>query len=322
MRLSKRYLAVIGLVLLLAVLFSINVPKTLSILSTARVEWLVAAFGVTLVSVCGKALKWRGIVNQERDVVSFPESVSVFFKAFFLSILTPARIGEFARALYVRDRIGLVKGFASVLVDRLIDIVLLLGFALLGVLVIAQTVGRQVVSPFLIGVIAVVFVLLVRLGLSRYGKAVFDALARRVVSEKDQPAVLSHAAELWTHLRTVLSSPSTMLFAVTLGIVNWLVGFVAPYLIARSLGLHPDFVFFAGVIALVSLLDVLPISVAGIGTRDAALVLLLAQVGIDAETAVSFSFLYFLIGYVAIAIIGGILFTRQPLPTALKRQQQ
>jgi uncharacterized membrane protein YbhN (UPF0104 family) len=77
------------------------------------------------------------------------------------------------------------------------------------------------------------------------------------------------------------------------------------YLLAQSLGLGISLDRFFAVIPLVYMITVLPISLGGLGVREGALVVLLAQFGVAASDAVTLSFLVYL-SRVAVAFIGGI----------------
>jgi uncharacterized membrane protein YbhN (UPF0104 family) len=83
-----------------------------------------------------------------------------------------------------------------------------------------------------------------------------------------------------------------------------------------ALALHLD----AGVVpitfavALGSLITLLPISISGLGTREAAMIAYLATVGIPAEAALSFSLLVFVTFYVAGGLIGAVAWWIKPVP--------
>ncbi len=77
--------------------------------------------------------------------------------------------------------------------------------------------------------------------------------------------------------------------------------FLARYVIALSLGLPLSFFDVALISVLMAIVTFLPISIAGLGTREAAVVYLFSLFGLDKETAVLFSLLIFTIDILTIS---------------------
>jgi uncharacterized membrane protein YbhN (UPF0104 family) len=74
-----------------------------------------------------------------------------------------------------------------------------------------------------------------------------------------------------------------------LTLASWAVTYLANYLYCVGLGLPVGYLEIAGISAVASLVASLPISIAGAGTRDAALIALLAPYGVDPPRAVALS---------------------------------
>jgi len=72
-------------------------------------------------------------------------------------------------------------------------------------------------------------------------------------------------------------------------VVSWAVTYTANYLFCIGLGLPVGYLEIAGISAVASLVAALPISIAGAGTRDAALIAMLAPYGVDPVQAVALS---------------------------------
>jgi uncharacterized protein (TIRG00374 family) len=62
------------------------------------------------------------------------------------------------------------------------------------------------------------------------------------------------------------------------------------YALARSLGISISFLYLSMSFSVAALISLLPISIGGLGTREAALILLLGRVSLTAETVVVLSF--------------------------------
>ena len=96
-------------------------------------------------------------------------------------------------------------------------------------------------------------------------------------------------ADLDWESHTLRVGPGTAALVVALTAVSWAITYAANYLYCSSLGLPVGYLEIAAISALCSLIAALPISIAGAGTRDAALIAILAPLGIAPAEAVALS---------------------------------
>lgn len=65
------------------------------------------------------------------------------------------------------------------------------------------------------------------------------------------------------------------------------------YCVVRAMGLQPDFVAFCAIVAIVNMLIALPVSISGIGVREALFKTFLVLLGIGPDHAIAFSLTFF-----------------------------
>lgn len=107
--------------------------------------------------------------------------------------------------------------------------------------------------------------------------------------------------------------PGTQALALLLSVIVQGAGVVQVWVIGLALRLDVPLAHFAVAVPLVALFTLLPISVGGHGLREAALVLLLAPVGVDAATAVTLSLLW-LASCALVGSVGGLIHLVGPHP--------
>jgi hypothetical protein len=95
-----------------------------------------------------------------------------------------------------------------------------------------------------------------------------------------------------------------LLTTLLLALIFHALGATVLYLLARGINIDVSFIDFIWVYAAVSLVRALPISVAGLGAREAVFVLLLGPLGVDSEAAVTLGLLA-LANQLALAVLGG-----------------
>ena len=124
-----KWLAIaVGLLIFLFILSQINIVQVGSILSQANLLYYVSAIALMLVLIYLKGIKWKLILSSQG--VEFPaiKCAKYFCVGFFFSSVTPGRAGDLARALYIKSA-RLPLALSSVVLDRIIDIAMLVAFA-------------------------------------------------------------------------------------------------------------------------------------------------------------------------------------------------
>lgn len=315
MRAGIKLLSLVGIVLFLLILSRINLAGLGAIFAYTNPVLLLLALMVNGIAILLKAVKWRIIVNSVKPDFSLGESIKGFFVGFAFSTLTPAKIGDFIKVFYVKDdRCGMGSSLSTVVIDRLIDIVLLLAMALLGISIFAIHYRIEVLSLgtlilLVAGIAAGMYVMLNRRILSLLLRPFFD----RFIPDPHKDAVSSYFDDFFQGLVAFSHDRPRFTWGLGMGIASWIPPFLYGYLLALSLGIELSPFFFVLVIPVLGLLDLLPISISGIGTRDIALIFLFGLRGISPEQAVAFSLLYLFTSYWLVALVGALLYLRYPI---------
>jgi uncharacterized protein (TIRG00374 family) len=110
-----------------------------------------------------------------------------------------------------------------------------------------------------------------------------------------------------------------LLDSLLLTALSYAIYFGQTYLIGLAIGLPLDYITVAMVVAIGILVGYIPITFAGLGTRDAALIFLFGRYGITAASALSFAFLYNLVYIACVGMISVFFWMRLPNRGELKR---
>ena len=90
----------------------------------------------------------------------------------------------------------------------------------------------------------------------------------------------------------------TGVLAFILTCCAYCLGFLMAFCVARSVDISVSFTYFCVAMVSISLAQLLPISIGGFGTREAAAIGLLGGNGNTREQVLAFSFLYFAVMYI------------------------
>jgi uncharacterized protein (TIRG00374 family) len=245
--------------------------------------------------------------------LDFPTAAALYTVGLFYGATTPGQAGDLLKAVYVRDRgQPLAPAMLSVVLDRLFDLLVMAALATLGIFAL----GQLLPSRELQGAV----VLLMGLGLATL--TVF-LVARRprewaltVALPRVAPRLQGTLGRWNDQLRTLTLRPGLVVELGLLSLGSAFFTFVRLWLLFLALGLSlvPLYVV-VGASALIAVLQVLPISIAGVGVRDAVLIAVLLPYGYSAEQALTLSALFLLINLEHI-LVGFIFSFWYPLGTA------
>jgi uncharacterized protein (TIRG00374 family) len=241
-----------------------------------------------------------------------------YFGSLFVGFLTPGRLGEFVKAMYVSqdDNVSFAKAFSSVLADRLFDLyaLLLVGIAALLTLTVENTAVVALTGSALLLTLPLVLFL---------NDTTFRWLQQAGL-RLGRPGQKIFARESWLlEMRQGLCELrwQWLLMATGLTVLAYAILFGQCYLLALALKVPAGFVPVSYAVALGSLVTLLPISISGLGTREAAMIAYLSTIGVSAEAALSLSLLIFITFYIVGGLMGAVAWWMNPISVPLKRVQ-
>ena len=160
--------AAIGILVSLAciylVLRGVDLGKTADILGGARPAWLVLALAGVAADLFFRALRWQCLIAPIKPV-PLRRLSAYMLVGYLANNVLPARLGELVRSHYLGDREGISRSatLGTVVVERIVDTVVLVGIGAAAILVL--NIRGVVASAVLVGV-ALAGVLVVALAIA------------------------------------------------------------------------------------------------------------------------------------------------------------
>lgn len=262
-----------------------------------------------------KAWRWRIIMNElGLQPPSVAEISKIYTVGLFLGGTTPGQSGDFAKALYLRNANRPMPSLLfSIFIERLCDVAAMAVMALIGLAALAHTLDASMqvaVQNSTFAMAAVIFLMLPALLIKR-SRDWGIGLLRLLVPNRFRPK-FDQITNQFTALDITLK-PALMLVVATMGSAVSTAIRIALLFAAMGLSLIPLSAVL-GVTGQISLLQALPISISGIGIRDAVLIGLLHSYEYSSAIAIALSGLFLLINVEHI-IIGFLYSLRYPIPS-------
>jgi uncharacterized membrane protein YbhN (UPF0104 family) len=238
------------------------------------------------------ALRWQIVVEAMPYRLGFGRALSVVLAAWPLALVTPSRASDFLRALGVRRQVPLAPGTGSVLAEKVVDLAILLVLAAAGAALESLWLFSVLLAGALVFELAVVALLLAYRGrLTRW------------------PIVRKHAQkveDLFLAFDALLRAPGRLAAACGVSVLIRVLTLAITYALLR--GVDADVTLFdtCALWPVAVLIGLAPVTLAGVGTRDATFLYLLSARGhlVTRANILAATMGYSAIAVVAFAILG------------------
>jgi uncharacterized protein (TIRG00374 family) len=313
---TRWLLRLIGPAILVFFLLTTDLGKILDNLRDLRWAPLLLSLALYPLFVAVKAWRWNILMRElGMQAPSLGYSMILYTIGLFLGGATPGQSGDFIKAWYLRERgQPLSSALFSILLDRLFDFLIMAILSLLGLVAFLHIFPAALQTPIqaaTLGFAAVIALLLPAL-MARRPRDWLMNVALRLAPHRLRPAI-----ERWRKQFADLNMRPAFMIALLLAtIASATSTMLRLWLLFEALELHIPLLALVSSMALVAILQALPISFSGVGIRDAILVAVLANYGYLADKAIALSTL-FLLTNIEHILIGFLISLRHPLGRTL-----
>ncbi len=313
---------IVSAVCLWFAMHDVRPAEVLSALGRANYLGFAVLVALTLLGFWLRALRWRWLITGPR-----PVGMGALFSAtmigFMANNLLPLRLGEFVRAWALGRRVGLSKAtvFATVVVERVVDMIALIAIFGLAVLIHPIVEGseaarlvRRGATAMIVGAATLTVLMVMLERQPRLARALVARLPARLPARLREraAAMLDHFIDGLALFRDL----PRLLWVFALSFVMF--GVVALSLTASMWAFRIQAPWYAGPVMLVitAIGIMVPAAPGYIGTMNIACKVGLRLFGVGAETSVPFSWFYWAGQWLPITLVGLLYLRREGLSLA------
>jgi uncharacterized protein (TIRG00374 family) len=256
-----------------------------------------------------RAIRWRWMLRQAglSPAQGFPipgnkGMLEILLLSWFVNCVVPAKLGDAYRCYLLKRRssVPISRSLGTILAERLTDLaVLFVTMAIAGFIAFRGHLPSEATRTLWIGSVLLVVGAIAILCLW-YG--------RHIVEGRLPDRFRSQFAQLHDSIFACLRQPWK---PVGISLLIWFADGMRLYLVARSLSADVSFSVAVFVALMSALLTILPITPAGLGVVEVAMIGVLKLVDVDGNLAGSIAFMDRLITYWSLVLIGLILYVRR-----------
>lgn len=295
---ARRYPALLApaitvIVLVLLIRHVAGASEWLVALRTVRWELVPIPVALCAFNVAFAVVRWRVIVRAMGYDFPFGVGLNAVLAAWPLSVVIPSRAGDLFRPVCVRQYMPVFAGVGSTLAEKAVDVQSLCLLSLVGTAAHGQWPLFSVAAAILIAEWVSLFLL------GRYREHVLGLrLLRRWETKLRQ---------MFIAFDSLRARPRYLVKLVGASLIAWMVTATMVYLLLLAVGAPIPIVQVASVWPLALFVGLIPVTTAGMGTRDAAFLYLVTATSAAAPEAAPVllaTFAYSLISAWLFAIIG------------------
>jgi len=210
---------------------------------------------------------------------------NVLMATFPLTAVMPSKAGDFIRAYYLKDEIPMTRTIGSVLTEKVFDVVVLIAFSLLGMMYCQHY--ELFWFIFISLTLVSLFVLVLRSDPSLPVGGSWNDRINNIAQS----------------MRSLLDNRALFVKAALYSIIIWILAMLQILMFFYALHINVDLLYLFANMPIAIFVGMLPVTIGGMGTRDAAIIFLFSDYGTVSEL-LAVGMLFSLFRYWLLSIIG------------------
>ncbi len=265
----------------------IDAKSVIQVLSSANLVYILASILVLALIVPIAVFRWQIILKVTGHPLPFWRCFNIFMVALPLTSITPSKSGDVIKAYYLKDEIPMSITIGTVFTERVFDVLSLIIISIIGSIFYFKIEFLVILTP----------VLLVVTGLL----VVISNSNLKIPLIKDS---WNSKLQNMTHSMSSLTKNRKAFYVVLLlSFVSWILAVFQTVLFFYALHINIPFLFTMANVPIAIFVGLIPVTLGGMGTRDAAIILLFSEYA-QANQLLSVGILFSLIRYWIPSITG------------------
>jgi len=261
---AKKFLPLIGIIILIYLVFRLDVEKIKDAFLSIQPIYILFSLSLTIPALFFRNYSWQLVQKEQKIKLSFIQSLKILLIGSFYAIFTPGFLGHLIRVPYMKEKTGEPYGklFVNVFIEVTLRTTVVILMMLAGSLLILGMFSQIFVYIILI---VVIWLLLLLYFIKRErGERLFNSLIKYFLPNRLKDSSYKFVNTFYTDfpkIRRLIIPLVVGTFAIIL--VNFQI-----YLFVMALGINIPYLYFLLLTPIATIISFLPITVAGLGTRE------------------------------------------------------
>jgi len=262
----------------------ISFLNSFQIILKANPSFILLSLLFLLLSLFFLMIRWLFIVRTLHPKAKFKDSLISIMCALSLNFVLPSKLGDLFKVYYFKDH-SISQMLGAVFTERVLDIVSLTLFLLVGSLIL-----NKLTFIYISITIVLMFVLSVS----------FLYILRKKLRKSTKYSLLKN---LLYSINWIIQRPFKGLILFLLSILAWFCSIIQIYFLFLAISANVGFLYFSSAIIIVIFVSLIPITIAGMGTRESAILYLFSAFA-PSETLLAAGLLFSFFRYWMMSFLG------------------
>lgn len=296
----------VGIVIFVYILVKLDIRNIFQEIGGVDVSLFLIALIFVFTLFVFQTFKWYVIARNQKIAVPFVEAFKINLISNFYGFITPSKLGAIIRADYLKKYASIGKGISNFVLDKVMDI-----SSLFFIAIFMGFVFRERFDFISLNWLLILFVVFIFAAGFFYSKKrarfVLGVLYRKFVPDKLKEKAKTGFNDFYEDL----PNTSFLILIFIINIITWINIYFVTYLVGLSLGVELSFIYFLAILPLSTLVAQIPVTISGLGTREATMIGLFGLFGVGAAKVFSMSIVNIFITTIIPSIIASFLIFRR-----------
>jgi len=265
----KKFLPLIGIAILLYLIYNLGIENIKNAFLSIHPIYIIIALSLTLPRILIRNYSWQILQKEQKIEISYWKSLKIFLIGFFYCSITPAFLGHLMRVPYMKEETKQPYGklFTNVMLEVILRSFTLYSMITIGfIFFIEKSAEMSNLFWIWVTVLAITAIILFYFVKKERGEKLFNALIKYLIPKNLKKDMQSFADTFYHDFPRI----RTLIIPIILGAITWIIAFTQEYIVVIALGLDIPYFYFLLLFPLANVVGFIPITFAGIGTREAA----------------------------------------------------
>ena len=297
----RKLLPIIGILIFILILRKLDWQQITHSFENIQLIYILLSILIAPILICFQTLKWALILKKQDINLPFWDLIKIQVISAFYGVITPGRFGYFIKVIYLKEKakISIAKSLTSIIVDRLIDFMVVFILGAIGSIVVINYYAN-ITSHIIIAVITL-FTIEIIFASKKVQHFFIKFIIRFIVPSKFKDQAKGFFGEYLEHSLNPFKQYSNLLLTLFV----WVLIYTQLYLVALSFNIREiNYLYFLILPPIATMVSLIPITISGLGTREATLMGLFSLFRIPATKIFLMSLLNTLVCTI-IGLVGG-----------------
>ncbi len=297
----RKLLPIIGILIFIFILRNLDWQQIIHSLENIKPGYILISILISPILIFFQTFKWAIILKKQGVNLPFWSLIKIQMISSFYGAITPGRLGYFIKIFYLKEkaRITMAKSLTSIVVDRLIDFMVVFILGAIGSSILINYYAD--ITNHIILAVIVLFLIELIFASKKVQHLFIKFITRFLIPAKFKTQAEGFFGDYLEHSLNPFKQYSN----IFLTFIVWVLIYSQLYLVALALNIKISYFYYILLPPIATMVSLIPITISGLGTREATLMAIFSLFRIPATKIFLMSLLNTVIGTL-IGLFGGL----------------